>query len=181
MNRMTKKLERAYFNALKAAAKSVGSKKVPLDLRERTKADALDKAKGRLKDLKSAIFSTVAKGYNVGKEPKISAEADELLLYADNDEPTYRITKSVQKNLAKKMRDGLYSHKMAEKAWLYVADHASQRYKKEIGSEGIDSAHRGSGSYAHNTATRREVASYMAWRFVRWAQQSEYDNEDWAR
>lgn len=195
MDRMTKKLERAYFRALKAVASSriaAGREKgehydpqmarrgkVPKHLRATMPAHAMQVAKEDLAFRKKVPFSNVAQQYKPGAEPKISAEADELLLYADNDEPTYRQVQMIRQNLAKKMRDGLYSHSMAPKAWVHAADSASARYKKEIGTEGIDFQHRGSGAYAHNAATRREVANYMTWRFVRWAQGGDYDREDW--
>lgn len=178
---MSKELERAYLAALKAgAARNRGrGKRVPAYLREATKTSALARAKINLNYPKSMAFSGVAKRYEIGKEPDLSPDADELLLYLDNDEPTYRQVQSVQKNLAKKMRDGLYSHKLAEKGWTHAADFASARYAKEIGRDGIEVPNRGSGSYAHSAPLRREVARYLAWRFVKDAQSGEHDKETW--
>lgn len=184
--KMTKKLERAYLSALRAVARDareISGGKIKPHLRVATKSHAMQAAKRNLQNLKTGLLSDVAKRYKIGKEPtsqQFSPEADELLLYLDNDEPTYRVTQAVQKNTAKKMRDGLYNHALAEKGWTHVADRGSERYKKEIGMEGIPYASRGTGAYAHSAKVRREVGAFMAWRFGRDAQTGEHDRETWA-
>jgi len=64
----------------------------------------------------------------------MSHEADELVLYADHDEPLYRQSfQPIIANLKKKIAKGTYSPTMAVKLWRYHADRAAQKYAKEFG------------------------------------------------
>jgi len=58
--------------------------------------------------------------------------ADELALFAENDEPCYRQAQEIRKNLLRKVKAGNYSKALAPKLWLYWADNASQRYGREV-------------------------------------------------
>lgn len=85
---------------------------------------------------------------------EMDGEARELELYAENDEPIYRHEQAVRKNLAKKMLKGKYDSKLAEKAFLYTADMASKKYRKEFGGSGR-------GAHAFTVAQRKAVAQRM--------------------
>ena len=64
----------------------------------------------------------------------MSIGSDELVLFADNDEPLYRQSfQPIIANLKKKVAKGTYSPAMAVKLWRYHADRAAQKYAKEFG------------------------------------------------
>jgi hypothetical protein len=66
---------------------------------------------------------------------KMSAEAKELALHADNSEHLYRSSHiPIVKNLQKKMAKGLYNQEQARKLWQYHADRAAHSYHKEHGT-----------------------------------------------
>ncbi len=66
---------------------------------------------------------------------KMSVEAKELALHADNDQHLYRSSHiPIVKNLQKKMAKGQYDQEKARKLWGYHADRAAQSYHKEHGS-----------------------------------------------
>jgi hypothetical protein len=68
---------------------------------------------------------------------KMSAEAKELALHADNTEHLYKSSHiPIVKNLQKKMKKGEYDQAKARKLWSYHADRAAQHYAKEHGSSG---------------------------------------------
>jgi len=78
-----------------------------------------------------------------GKKPKyehhdyekMSAEAKELALHADNDPHLYRSSHiPIVKNLQKKMAKGIYEQEAARKLWGYHADRAAHSYHKEHGT-----------------------------------------------
>lgn len=128
-------------------------------------------------------LSDIAKGIDPGPEPQTTGEADELMLYADNDQTTYRQKMAIVANMKRKILKGTpefplrkYSHAMAPAGWLHLADTASQRYMREIGREGIDPPHRGTGGHAYAIAVRREAAKYWAWQFIKDAQSGEYND-----
>jgi hypothetical protein len=123
-------------------------------------------------------LSELAKQINPGDEPgryATSPEVDELLLYLDNDAYTYRQVTSIIENLRKKITKGRYNHTLAPKLWTYAADTASQRYLKDGSREDIAFAKRGTGTQAFSAEVRREVGKYLAWRFIRQAQDGEHD------
>ncbi len=82
-------------------------------------------------------------------------EVRELTLYAENDSDTYhRMTMPTIKNLARKMKAGKFDKDLAVKAFLYVAEYAAKKYKKEFdGDDGV--------FYKFNPATREEVAKNL--------------------
>jgi len=66
---------------------------------------------------------------------KMSPEAKELALHADNTEHLYKSSHiPIVKNLQKKMKKGQYEQDKARKLWGYHADRAAQSYAKEHGS-----------------------------------------------
>lgn len=73
---------------------------------------------------------------------------DELLLYATNDEPSYRHAQAIMRNMAAKARRGVYDPHLAVKAWLHWADRAAAQYSKEYGT----------GSAIFSPSDRREAA-----------------------
>ena len=69
---------------------------------------------------------------------KMSDEAKELALHADNTEHLYKSSHiPIVKNLQKKMKKGEYSQEKARKLWSYHADRAAQHYAKEHGSDDL--------------------------------------------
>ena len=80
---------------------------------------------------------------------KLSPDARELILFAENDEPTYRYEQEIYKNLDKKMQKGTFSKSLAPKIFRYETDAAAKRYAKEYG-----------GSFS--TTTRQEAADFLA-------------------
>jgi hypothetical protein len=58
----------------------------------------------------------------------------ELVLWANNDEPTYRHLQDIERNLTRKMAQGRYDAELAIKAFMYVAETAAQRYVAANGS-----------------------------------------------
>jgi len=66
---------------------------------------------------------------------KMSGEAKELALHADNNEHLYKSSHiPIVKNLQKKMLKGEYNQEKARKLWGYHADRAAHSYHKEHGS-----------------------------------------------
>ena len=64
---------------------------------------------------------------------KLSPEARELILFAENDEPTYRHEQAIYKNLDKKMQKGIFDRQKAAKLFTHETDAAAKRYAKEYG------------------------------------------------
>lgn len=60
-------------------------------------------------------------------------DADELILYADNDQPLYRQKDAFLANMHKKMKRGTYDPIQGRKLWLYYVDRAAHAYAKEFG------------------------------------------------
>lgn len=70
-------------------------------------------------------------------DTKLSHEARELVLHADNDPHLYRTSHlPVAKNMERKYKKGVYDHGQAKKAWKYHADRAAQSYAKQYGQVG---------------------------------------------
>lgn len=99
--------------------------------------------------------------------------ADELRLYMENDFGIWEGNqkKSIEKNLALKMKKGKYDAALAPKIWMYLVDGAAQKYVKEFGSgrDRVDSM--------FNKATRMQVASELAQEFEQAVESGEKDLE----
>ena len=90
-------------------------------------------------------------------ENDMSDEANELVLFGENDADLYRQrTVPIMKNLTKKWDRGVYDHDLAVKLWTYWAADAAQRYSAEHGSPDVK------WSNMFPTSVRNEVAEYMA-------------------
>jgi len=67
----------------------------------------------------------------------LSDEAQELLLYTQNDGDIYRQrVQPIEKNLEKKWKSGKYDHNLAWKIWMYALEDGAKKYIKEHGSPG---------------------------------------------
>ncbi len=88
------------------------------------------------------------------KNPDISDEAYELILYAENTESLYNQQQSIVKNLIRKMNRGVYDHSKAPTLWKYWMDNAAKGYTREHGT--------GRGYGIFTPTIRREAATYMA-------------------
>ena len=88
------------------------------------------------------------------KNPDISDEAYELILYAENTESLYSQQQSIVKNLIRKMNRGVYDPKRAPALWKYWMDNAAKGYTREHGT--------GRGYGIFTPTIRREAAAYMA-------------------
>lgn len=77
------------------------------------------------------------KNLTEGKDyDKLSNEAKDLILFADNDRDLHRqSTQPILKNLAKKKIKGNYDSDFAKKLWGYHADRAAQKLTKDHGDE----------------------------------------------
>jgi hypothetical protein len=173
--------EKLHWKILKSVAKDsreISGGKIKPHLRVATKSHANQELRRQLRNQgKDAPFSSLAKTWEREKEPEIDSVADELLLYMDNDQPSYRQMEAVKKMLAKKVRSGKYNHDLAPTAWRHSTDFGSERYTKEIGKEGIFPKHRGLGKQAFSTNVRDQVAKYLTWRFMNYAQSGEFDGD----
>lgn len=82
--------------------------------------------------------------------------ATELELFIENDGQLYeRQTKSIQKNMAKKIAAGKYDPALAIVGWRHLVDEGAKKYHKEFGSGG-------KWSDMFNVPTRDAVARSMA-------------------
>lgn len=92
----------------------------------------------------------------------------ELELYATNDGDLHRQQhEPIRDNLSRKMASGKYDHAQATKLYGYLADNASKKYAKEMGS--------GSG-HAFDPATRMAMAKRMADQFHEEAMSGDHDH-----
>jgi hypothetical protein len=84
--------------------------------------------------------------------------ADELAMFIVNDGDLYRQNiQPVLKNLAKKIKKGVYDPQKALKLWQYSAQWGAQKYTKEMGIRGNN------GSYGmFSPHDRREAAKQLA-------------------
>jgi hypothetical protein len=100
--------------------------------------------------------------------------ADELRLYMENEFDIWEGNqkKSIEKNLALKMKKGKYDASLAPKIWMYLVDAAAQKYIKKFGSAGdrVDSM--------FNKATRMQVASELAQEFEQAVKSGEKDLDE---
>jgi hypothetical protein len=87
--------------------------------------------------------------------------ADELAMFIINDGDLYRQNiQPVLKNLAKKIKKGVYDPQKALKLWQYSAQWGAQKYTKEMGIRGYN------GSYGmFSPHDRREAAKQLAEHF----------------
>jgi hypothetical protein len=79
----------------------------------------------------------------------LSTEARELVLWADNTASIYSHKMAIVKNVALKIKKGIYDPTRAPKLWRYWTDAASSDYKREFG-------------FAFKPAVRQEAAEYFA-------------------
>jgi hypothetical protein len=87
---------------------------------------------------------------------KMSGDAKELVLHADNDEHLYKSSHiPIVKNLQKKMAKGQYDQQKARKLWGYHSDRAAQSYHKEHGS------HDSKWHEMFDVPTRKEAAHHF--------------------
>ena len=96
-----------------------------------------------------------------------SSEAEELLLFLDNDEPLYRRKKEFLKNVYTKMKRGTYSPALARKLWMYYVEEAAKKYEKEF-------LNPGEWHQVFPPAVRREVAKELEERERRMIESGEY-------
>lgn len=100
--------------------------------------------------------------------------ADELRLFMENEFDIWEGNqkKSIEKNLALKMKKGKYDASLAPKIWMYLVDAAAQKYIKKFGSAGdrVDSM--------FNKATRMQVASELAQEFEQAVKSGEKDLDE---
>ena len=101
------------------------------------------------------------------KTSRDSAEATELILFLDNDEPLYRRKKEFLKNVYTKMKRGTYSPTLARKLWMYYVEEAAKKYEKEF-------LNPGEWHQVFPPAVRREVAKELEERERRMIESGEY-------
>lgn len=95
-------------------------------------------------------------------------EANELMLYIENDGTIYRRqSMPIMRNLARKMERGTYDHRKAEKAFMNLANDGAKKYAKEFGG--------GAWNRQFPVDERREAARTMADRFRNACERGEYD------
>ena len=95
----------------------------------------------------------------------------ELVLYIDNDSRLYHgQTVPIMKNLARKIRKGVYDFRKSVKLWQYLVDAGARKYVKEYGGPGarVDTI--------FTAATRRHVAKQYAAKFLRMWRNGELSN-----
>lgn len=76
--------------------------------------------------------------YNPGRS-RIEAEdhaVRELTLFAENESSLYNQRQSIQKNLLRKLRKGIYDRSLAWKPWKDWFDRAAKEYVAQFGSPG---------------------------------------------
>ena len=83
---------------------------------------------------------------------ELSADANELILYAENEEKFYNQYKAIILNLARKMVRGRYDHTRAPLLWKHWVDAAARAYKREYGTA----------DWSFSVAVRKEAAAYLA-------------------
>ena len=81
-----------------------------------------------------------------------SVDADELLIFIDNEQPLYRRKMAIFTNLTKHVCRGNFTKAGAAKAMKYLADDAGKQYMKEYGTGG-------NFSVAHRKEAANELAA----------------------
>ncbi len=66
----------------------------------------------------------------------MNTESHELVLYADNDEPLWKMKSAIFRALAKKKDRGVYDARLAPKAFAILLTTAAKKYVREFGSPG---------------------------------------------
>lgn len=88
---------------------------------------------------------------------KMSHEAKELVLHADNDYHLHQSShQPIMANLKRKVKKGQYDHTKAHKLWQYHADRAAQSYTKHHGAP-HEKWHK-----TFSTSARKEAAKHWA-------------------
>jgi hypothetical protein len=87
---------------------------------------------------------------------ELSTEANELVLFMDNDSAIYQRKKPFVENVARKIKGKRYKPAMAIKLWEYYAKEGAIAYAKEHLSS------RKAGLTIFNPKVRREVATHYA-------------------
>lgn len=67
--------------------------------------------------------------------PANEYEADELQLHIDNTRRLYDQKRAIEMLLLRKVKAGKYSHTLAPKAFLYVAEAGAKDYRREYGAD----------------------------------------------
>ena len=98
---------------------------------------------------------------------ELSSEAQELLLFLDNDEPLYRRKFDFLKNVYTKMKRGTYNRELARKLWMYYVEDAAKKYEKEF-------LNPGEWSRVFPPTVRREVAKELEERERHMIERGEY-------
>lgn len=118
-------------------------------------------------DKKMAQRAGKKQSYDEPDYDKMSAEAKELALHADNTEHLYKSSHiPIVKNLQKKHQKGEYDQEKARKLWSYHADRAAQSYHKEHGTPDhpwhkmFNTEHRKEAAHHFESAHRHEVEDY---------------------
>jgi hypothetical protein len=88
------------------------------------------------------------------RNPDVSHEAWELILFAENSRELQNQLDSIRKNIARKINSGIYDPAKAPKLWEYWFNNAAKQYNKEFGS--------GRGYGIFTPTIRREAAAYYA-------------------
>jgi len=65
--------------------------------------------------------------------PSAERKAHELLLFLDTTGSLYKNKQQVARMLAARRKNGTYDHKLAPKAWVWVANAAAKQYVREMG------------------------------------------------
>jgi hypothetical protein len=84
---------------------------------------------------------------------------DELILYADNDEPIYRRKKAFLDNVRRKIERGVYDAAKAPALWVYWVTEAARKYEKEFPGTHFTVAAR---KKAAEIVAKRELEMLMA-------------------
>jgi hypothetical protein len=67
--------------------------------------------------------------------PANEYEADELRMHIDNTRKLYDQKRAIEMLLLRKVKAGKYSHALAPKAFLYVAEAGAKDYRREYGAD----------------------------------------------
>ena len=86
-------------------------------------------------------------------------DEDELVLFGDNDEPTYRMLQTIRTNLRKHMKRGRFDRAKAVVGFVHGADFADKRYSREVYRD------RNAKGFNFSPAQRRAAAEQWVVRF----------------
>lgn len=88
------------------------------------------------------------------RNPDVSPEAWELILWSENSRDVQNQRDSIIKNVIRKINSGKYDASKAPRLWQYLMDSAAKSYTKEFGN--------GRGYGIFTPAIRREAAAWIA-------------------